>query len=85
MVNGLRSDATVRVDQGDAQVSLNQSDVGSLSLLSRKGSILLQSRDGRSLRGKRWRLRGSKLAWEGDGRLEVEVEVGEGDVLVQLY
>lgn len=85
VVNGLRSDADVRVEKGDARLSLNQSDVGSLSLRTRKGTVRLQRRDGRSVPGERWRLRGNKLDWEGQGRLQIEVEVEEGDIVVLLF
>lgn len=78
-VRGLESDARIRVDRGSATVTMKQRDAGSLKLSCDQGDAVIRSLGEPPLRGKK------SLEWhEGNGECDLEVELGEGEIVVDL-
>ena len=79
MIKGLESSAKVWVEQGSAQVSMRKRDAGSMKLSCQKGKALIRRAGEQPLRGTK------TLEWnEGDGECHLEVELGEGPIVVDL-
>lgn len=80
VVNGLRSDGKVSVAKGSALISMSRRDAGTMTLLSRKGEAMIRPVGERALKSRK------TLQWdEGSGDCDLEVELGAGPIVVELF
>lgn len=86
-LEGLRSTAHVRVDQGRVRILFLESDAGSIHLESREGFTELRRPGEPTLQGapQDTTIFGTKLHWQGEGAVDLQVEVKKGDVRVRLH
>jgi hypothetical protein len=80
IVNGLEADGKVSVAKGSALISMRRRDAGTLTLHSGKGEAMIRPVGERALKGKK------SLEWkEGSGDCDLEVELGAGPIVVELF
>jgi hypothetical protein len=78
-VRGLESDGRIRIERGSAAVTMRQRDAGSLRLGTDKGGAVIRRPGEQPLHDKKL------LEWrQGDGGCALEVELGEGEIVVDL-
>ena len=80
VVNGLVSDGRVSVAKGSALISMQRRDAGTVTLFSKKGEAMIRPVGERAVKSRK------PLEWsEGSGDCDLEVELGAGPIVVELF
>ncbi len=80
VVNGLVSDGRVSVAKGSALISMQRRDAGTMTLFSKKGEAMIRPVGERAVKSRK------PLEWsEGSGDCDLEVELGAGPIVVELF
>lgn len=80
-------DAGIHVDHGRVKLAVSRARTGSVELSASRGRVVFVDPQGREIvdSSNPFREKPGRVRWtDGDGPLDLEVQVGRGDVLVQL-